>query len=289
MTESADAQDAEDEDEDQQRHVGAQRAEQALGARAEVLRLRDGRAHRRRPSGRAGRAGRGRSRCVRRSCCRLHRELRIDDLAVGLAGLDELVVSCRSRPSGRDRARRSGRRAGSSRPAARRRPGSRRAGGCRGRAGARHPSSDPVPRTSRRRCRCRAASRSPARSRAAGADRRRRSCRPARSAIRGPRAWLRRSPCPGRARARARAPRRSRRRRRSGGCDATVPENRKARCCTRPMRFHRLSGSYCAHVDAVDADDAAGDVEEARDEPDERRLARTGRADDRGGRSRLRR
>ena len=90
----------------------------------------------------------------------------------------------------------------------------------------------------------------------------------------------RRSRGPARSRARATARRRSPPRRRSAGCCATVPLNRNAFCGTTPMRAPQVLAVELADVDAVDEHRAAGRVVEARDQVDERRLAAAGGADD---------
>ena len=197
-------------------------------------------------------------------------------------------MRARGRRCGRGRARRSARRRGWSRPAARRARPSRRS--VRGAA----------PSAARRRSRSRGRRRSRRRGRSSGL---RISARAIASRCRCPPEkfvppWATggsRPPSSSRRRSRAACATSSashisllggvglavargwRRRSRRTGTPSAAP----ARCAPRGRRCG------VAHVDAVDADRAAGRVEQARDEVDQRRLAGAGRADDRGGLARL--
>ena len=62
-----------------------------------------------------------------------------------------------------------------------------------------------------------------------------------------------------------------------------MPENRYGRCGHEADRAPQHVGVEVAHVDAADEHAALGAVEQPQDEVDERRLARAGAADDRGG------
>ena len=62
---------------------------------------------------------------------------------------------------------------------------------------------------------------------------------------------------------------------------ATVPEKSTAFCGTKPILRAQVLLRHLAHVHAVHQHAAAVDVVEARDQADQRRLARAGAADDR--------
>ena len=65
--------------------------------------------------------------------------------------------------------------------------------------------------------------------------------------------------------------------------EATVPAKRKGRCGTRPIVFHSWSRSASRTSTPLTRTEPPVDVEQARDERDERGLAGAGRADDRDG------